>query len=104
MIEFKIDSDLVIWVSSFLTSRKIQLVIDANDNKESNIEIEISQSSLILPILFPIYISSVFNKVLEQYPLFTSLSFVDNLGFIALGSSVNELVKTLKNVVKAILE
>ncbi len=34
MIEFRVDGDLVTWTGSFLTDRKIQLVIDGHDNKE----------------------------------------------------------------------
>ena len=53
MIELGIDGDLVTWTGSFLTDRKIQLVIDGHDNKERE------------TILFLIYISGVFNKVSE---------------------------------------
>lgn len=75
MIELGVDGDLVTWTGSFLTDRKIQLVIDGHDNKERKIEIGIPQGSLVSPILFLIYISGVFNKVLETSPLVTSLSF-----------------------------
>ncbi len=56
------------------------------------------------PILFLIYISGVFNKVSETSPLVTSLSFVDDLGFIASGSSVKEIVKALEKVAKEEIE
>ena len=104
MIELGINGDLVTWTGSFLTGRKVQLVIDGHDNKERNIETGIPQGSPVSPILFLIYISGVFNKVTEISPLVTSLSFVDDLGFIALGSSVKEIIKTLENVAKAVLE
>ena len=92
------------WTSSFLTNQKVQLVIDGHDNKERDIETGIPQGSPVAPILFLIYISGVFNKVSEKSPLVISLSFVDDLGFIASGSSVKELVKTLENVAKVVLE
>lgn len=38
MIELGIDGDLVAWTRSFLTDRKIQLVIDGHENKEREIE------------------------------------------------------------------
>ena len=57
-----------------------------------------------MPILFLIYISDVFNKVSEKTPLVTSLSFVDDLGFIVSGSLVKEVVKTLENIAKAVLD
>ena len=55
-----------------------------------------------MPILFLIFISDVFNKVLEESSLFKFLSFIDDLRFIALDTSVKKLVKTLENVAKAI--
>ncbi len=41
MIDLDIDGDLVAWTKSFLTDRKIQLVIDGHDNKEREIETSI---------------------------------------------------------------
>lgn len=46
----------------------------------------------------------VFNKVLETNPLVTSLLFVDDLGFIALGGSVKKVVKIFEKVAQAVLE
>lgn len=104
MIELGIDGDLITWTGSLLTDRKVQLVIDGHENKEREIETGIPQGSPVSPILFLIYISGVFDKVSETSPLVTSLSFVDDLGFIASGSSVKEVVKLLENVAKAVLE
>ena len=104
MIELGIDGDLVTWTGSFLTDRRVQLVIDGHDNKEREIETGIPQGSPVSPILFLMYISGVFNKVSETSPLVTSLSFVDDLGFIASGSSVKEIVKALEKVAKEVIE
>ena len=98
MIELRIDDDLVTWICSFLTSRKAQLVIDKYDNKKRDIETRICQDSPILSIFFLIYISNVFNKVSEKSSLVTSLSFIIDLGFVASGSSVKEVVKTFLKV------
>ena len=51
-----------------------------------------------------IYISGVFDKVLETNPLVTSLLFVDDLGFLAASSSVKEVAKVLENVAQVVLE
>ena len=104
MIKLGIDGDLVNLTSSFLTGRKVQLIIDGHDNKKRDIETGIPRGSPVLPILFLIYISDVFNKVSEKTPLVTSLSFVDDLGFIVSGSLVKEVVKTLENIAKAVLD
>ena len=104
MTRLGIDGDLVRWTSSFLTNRKIQLVIDGHDNDERDIETGIPQGSPVSPILFLIYISGVFDEVTKNNPLVTSLSFIDDLGFIASGSSVKEVAKTLEKVAKTVLE
>ena len=104
IIELGIDGDLVTWTGSFLTDRKVQLVIDGHDNKEREIETGIPQGSPVSPILFLIYISGVFNKISETSPWVTSLSFVDDLGFIASGSSVKEIVGSLEKFAKEVIE
>ena len=93
MVELGIDGDLVLWTRSFLTDRKFQLVIDGHENREREIETGIPQGSPVSPILFLIYISGVFEEVTKTCPLVTSLSFIDDLGFIASGSSVKEVGK-----------
>ena len=98
IIELGIDGDLIRWTQSFLTDRKVQLVIDGHTNKERDIETEIPQGSPVSPILFLVYISGVFEKVSESYPAITSLSFVVDLGFLASGHSVKELAKILGQV------
>lgn len=40
----------------------------------------------------------------EASPLITSLSFVGDLGFITLGTSVKEIARILETVVKTVLE
>lgn len=45
-----------------------------------------------------IYINRVYHKVLETHPLVISLSFVNNLGFTALSTSLESTVKILKNI------
>ena len=104
MVELGIDGDLVTWTGSFLTDRKIQLVIDGHDNEEREVETGIPQGSPVSPILFLIYISGVFDKISEISPGVTSLSFIDDLGFIASSSSVKEVVKILEKVAEVVLE
>ena len=104
MIELGIDIDPVAWTKSFLTDRKIQLVIDRHDYKERDIEIGIPQSSLVSPGLFLIYISGVFEAVIKNNLTVTYLSFVDDLGFIASRTLIQEISKTLKIVALSVLQ
>ena len=92
------------WTGFFLTGQKIQLVIDEYDNNKREIVTGIPSGSPVSPILFLIYISGVSNKVSETSPLIISLFFVHDLGFIALGSLVKKVVKTLEKAAKAVLK
>lgn len=51
------------------------------------------------PILFFIYISGVFDAVKEKSPEIISLSFMDDLGFLANGNSIQEVAASLKKMV-----
>lgn len=86
-----------------MTAQKIQFVIDKYDNKEKKIKTRIPLGSLMLFIFFLIYIIKVFNKVLETSFLVTLLSFIDNLGFIALGSLVKKIVIAFKKIAKEVI-
>lgn len=104
MIKLGINNDLITCTEYFLTIQKIQLVIDAHDNKKRKIKAGICQNSLVLPIFILIYISRVFNKVSETSVLVIFLSFVNDLEFIALSSSIKKIVKTLDKVAKTICQ
>lgn len=84
--------------------RRVQLVIDRYNNKKREIETRTPQRSLVSPILFLIYISKVFIKVIENRSLVIFVSFIDDLGFIVSGSSVKEIVKALEKVAKEIIK
>ncbi len=58
MIELGIDGDLVTWTGSFLTGRKVQLVIDRHNNKERDIETGIPQG-----FFFFFFLSSCFMSI-----------------------------------------
>lgn len=79
-------------------------MIDGCENQERKIETGIPQGSPVSPILFLIYVSWVFYKVQDITPSVTSLSFVDDLGFVASGNSVKEIGKILQEVAKTVLE
>lgn len=79
-------------------------MIDGHNNEEKEVETGIPQGSPISPILFLIYISGVFEKVELQRPGIVLLSFVDDLGFIASGASVKEIVKIFEKMGKIVLE
>ncbi len=104
IIEFENNDDLVTWAESFFPNRKIHLVINKYDNKETSIETGIPQGLLMSFILLLIYISGVFNKVSGTNFSVTFMSFEDDLRFIASGSLIKKLVNILEKVTQTILE
>lgn len=102
MLNCGIDRDLVAWTKSFLTDQKIQLVIDRNDNKEKEIEIRILQRFLILHILLLLYISKVFDTITENNLAVISLSFVNDLEFIASDTLIKEISQILDIVASTV--
>ncbi len=88
MIELEIDHYLVAWTESFLRNRKIQLVIDGYDKKESKIETGFPQGLTLSLILLLIYIGGVLYNVSGTNSSVISQSIGDDLGFIASGNIV----------------
>ena len=104
MIDMGVDRDLIKWTRSLLTDQKVQLVLNRHDNQERSINTGISQGSPVSPILFLIYISEVFNKVIEVNPHIMSLSFVDNSGYISSSHSIKDIVKAFEKVAQTVVE
>lgn len=83
---------------------KIQLVINRHNNKKCDIEIRIPQRLPVPPIFFLIYISKIFDKVVEFNPKVTSLSFINDLDFSAYKYLIKRLAKALGRMPKVVLE
>jgi retron-type reverse transcriptase len=82
-------------VNSFFTDRKVQLVINGYTCSSKEVEAGLPQGSSISPILFVIYISGFFDYIEEKIPIFI-LFFADNIGIIAIESSIRDIIKTLE--------
>jgi len=95
MIELGIPGNIIRWTNSFLTERKVQLVIDGYTCLTRDIDCGVPQGSPISPILFVIYISGFFSAIEDKVPI-TTLSFVDNIGIIAIEGSIREVTATLE--------
>lgn len=66
-------------------------MIDGNKNPKKDVETGIPQSSLVLPILLLIYISRVFDTVITTSLIVTSVSFMDDLEFLANSNSIKKV-------------
>lgn len=72
------------------------MVINEYENKKREIETSILWGLPVLPFLFLIYISMVFDGVKKNNLRVISFSFVDDLRFIVAGIWVEEIAKTLE--------
>ena len=95
LIELKIPGDIIRWVNSFFTDRKVQLIIDGYTCFLKEIKAGLPQGSPISLILFAIYISGFFNYIKEKIPVFT-LFFADDIDIIAVENSIRDTIKTLE--------
>jgi len=91
----QMDGDLIRWTESFLSERTVEMVIEGNATERHPVEAGVPQGSPVLPILFAIYTSGPI-KWVEEYVSAKGLSFVDDLGWVATGSDVNQVVTILE--------
>jgi hypothetical protein len=99
-----LDNDLIRWTLSFLTDRRVSLIIDGYKAPEQPIDLGLSQGSPVSPILFLIYIRGVFQAIERQVPGIKALFYADDIGLIAQGSSVSEICWQLEAAAKAAIE
>ena len=104
MQEMKIDDDLIDWIRSFLTDRRVKLVINECINSKKAMNIEISQESSVSSILFLIYLSEMFTEMKKATSEIIFLSFVNDLRFIVEEESATKIVTTLKTVSKTVIQ
>jgi hypothetical protein len=91
----QMDGDLIRWTESFLSERMVEMVIKGNAMERHPVAAGVAQGSPVSPILFPIYTSGQI-KWVEDYVLAEGLSVVDDLGWVAMGSDVNQVVTILE--------
>jgi len=71
------------------------MIIEGNAMERHPVEAGVPQGSPVSPILFVIYTSGLI-KWVEEYVSTEGLSFVDDLGWVATGSDVNQVVTILE--------
>jgi hypothetical protein len=98
MVEMRIESNLVRWVSSFMEGRRIRMVIDGCERAERNVQTGIPQGSPISPILrlFAIYLSGVFETVEASVLGAQALSFADDVAWMVTGKNVADITEKLE--------
>ena len=66
--ELGIEPDLVRCTYSFMSDRRVKLVLEGRDGGEHEVETGVPQGSPVAPILFTAYLSGVFDHVEEACP------------------------------------
>jgi len=90
------DGDLIRWMESFLLERTVEMIIEGNAMERHPAEAGVPQDSPVSPILFAIYTSGLLKWVEEYVSEAKGISFVDDLGWVAIGSDVNHVVSILE--------
>jgi len=70
-----------------------EMVIEGNAIERHRVEAGVPQGSPVSPILFAINTAGLINWV-EEYASAKGLTFVDDLGWVATGNNVNQVVTT----------
>jgi hypothetical protein len=88
-----IDRDLIQSAVSFLSNQTIEMIIEGNVMQRCPVEAEIPQGSPVFPILFAMYTSGLIKLVDNRVSGIDGLPSVDDVGWIATGSDISQVVK-----------
>lgn len=74
----------------------VSLVVDEHQGEEVEVKTGVPQGSLVLPILFPVYLSGILKKVKKIVEGCMSTSFADNYGWLVVADLVKQLFERLE--------
>jgi len=89
---WKIDGDLIRWTESFLSERTVEIVIQRILLQSDPMETGVPEVSPLSPILLAIHTTGLIKRVEERVQA-EGLSFLDDLGWVAIGRDVNQVVE-----------
>jgi len=87
------DGDRMQWTASLLTDRTVTMVLEGNVMERHPVEAGIPQGSPVSVILFAIYTSGLIKRVEERVTRGEGLSFVDDIGLVATGNDLNQVIR-----------
>jgi len=95
MKAMRIDGDLIRWTESFLSERTVGMVSEGNVLQSHSVAAGVPQGSPVSPILFARYTAGLINWVEDRVQA-EGLSFINDVGLVATGKAVNQVVKKLE--------
>ena len=99
-----VEADLIRWTMSFMTDRRVRLVLDGEVGDPNAVDTGVPQGSPAAPILFVTYLSGIFDAVEQAAPGSSGLSFVDDIGWCAEGRNDKEVAAKLSQAAAAAIE
>jgi len=99
-----LEADLIRWTMSFMSDRRVKLVLDGETGEDYPVDTGVPQGSLAAPILFVTYLSGIFDAVERAAPGISGLSFVDDIGWLPEGKGEEEVAAKLSEAAAAAME
>ena len=87
---------LVIWIESWLTDREAALYFDGQTAALTTVYVGVSQGSPLSPILFILYIASLYKLLKEKHPYLAIVGFSDDTNLLAFGRKPEVNVRQLE--------
>jgi ribonuclease HI len=109
-IDLGLPTNLIKWIYSFLSDRKIKLAFDSETSQITSIDIGIPQGSPISPILFLIYIRSLFDFSKElgetriTLDLARYLSYMDDISILISSKSLEQNCRLLEIIYRHLID
>jgi len=94
MEELGLEADLIRRTMSFMSDRRVKLVLDGEVGESNAVDTGVPQGSPVAPILFVTYLG-IFDAVEKAAPGISGLSFVDDIGWWVKGRNDGEVVEKL---------
>jgi len=92
----QMDGDVMRWTESFPSVRPLEMIIEGNAMQRHPVEAGVLQCSPVSPILFANYTSGLIKWIKEYVSEAEGISIVDDLGWVATRSNVNQVVTILE--------
>jgi len=96
MMQLEVENNLVRWTESFMSRRKVRLVLISQEETDHDVNTGITQGSPVSRVLFTIYLSGLFAPVEDKVSGIKALSFVDDVAWLAEGEREAVLSATLQ--------